>query len=164
MEFIQIILQNSNLKESKIFHAAQKAAVNPEIGITIQNKAAYHVIKDCANIAMHYLPHLVFGSYQNPFESLKGKFRKESIGEFIKQSETSLPLNQLLHIIITKAEKMNLISTSQQTPIVVQNFDVTDHNGDPYGEYGLDKPLSKQPNDSSLTPYDILCKVFAVTD
>ena len=77
MEFVNIILQNSNLKEAKLYGAAQKAATNPEIGITIQNKAAYHVIKDCATIAMCYLPHLVFGSYVNPFESLKGKFKKE---------------------------------------------------------------------------------------
>lgn len=161
MEFIQIILQNSNIKEAKLFTAAQRASINPEIGITIENKAAYHVIKDCASITMNYLPHLVFGSYQNPFESLKGKFKKETIAEFIKLSETNLPLNQLLYIIITKAEKMNLISF-QPTP--TKKFDIAaDPSSDPYGDYGLDHPVVKQSTDTSLSPFDILCKVFCVS-
>ena len=162
MEFIQIILQNSNLKEAKLFNAAQKAALNPEIGITIQNKAAYHVIKDCANITMSYLPHLVFGSYQNPFESLKGKFKKESIAEFVKQSETNVSLNQLLYVIIAKAEKMNLVSMTQSAPVVAQRFDAIEHSADPYGDYGLDQTPPKELNaGTALTPLDILCKVFS---
>lgn len=160
MEFIQIILQNSNLKEAKLYGAAQKAAANPEIGITIQNKAAYHVIKDCANITINYLPHLVFGSYQNPFESLKGKFKRESLTEFVKQAETSVSLNQLLHIIISKAEKMNLLANQPPAPTVIQKFDAVDPTSDPYGDYGHEQVAAKQPTSSSLTPLDMLCKVF----
>lgn len=163
MDFIQIILKNSNLKEAKLFSAAQKAVTNPEIGITIQNKAAYHVIKDCANITMSYLPHLVFGSYQNPFESLKGKFKKESIDEFIKQAETNLSLNQLLHIILAKAEKMNLIPSDQPEPAAAsQRFDVADQTVDPYGEYGTEQQSPKQAMKKSLTTLDVLCTAFAV--
>lgn len=163
MEFIQVILQNSNLKEAKLYGAAQKAATNPEIGITIQNKAAYHVIKDCAVITMNYLPHMVFGSYMNPFESLKGKFKKEAIAEFIKLAETNLSLNQLLDIILAKAEKMNLIPTSQttQTP-VQQKFDIAEQTSDPYGSYGIEQPAIKQPVDTTLTPLEILCQIFSV--
>jgi len=160
MEFIQTILQNSNLKESKLYGAAQKAATNPEIGITIQNKAAYHVIKDCATITMSYLPHLVFGSYVNPFESLKGKFKKEHIAEFVKQSETNLSLNQLLNIIITKAEKMNIISQQQIAP-KPQSFDLGEQSIDPYGSYGLDQPMAAQTTNST-TPVEMLCKAFGI--
>ena len=160
MEFVNIILQNSNLKEAKLYGAAQKAATNPEIGITIQNKAAYHVIKDCATITMCYLPHLVFGSYVNPFESLKGKFKKEHVAEFVKQSETNLSLNQLLNIIISKAEKMNIISQHQVTP-KPQSFDLGDQSIDPYGSYGLEQPIAVQTTNSN-TPVDVLCKAFGI--
>ena len=163
MEFIQIILQNSVLKEAKLYGAAQKAATNPEIGITIQNKAAYHVIKDCASIAMKYLPHLVFGSYVNPFESLKGKFKKEQIEEFIKLAETDLSLNQLLYDIIFKAEKMNIGSSQPLIP-KVQNFDAGDQSIDPYGSYGMEQPAIVQttPTSSALTHLDVLCKAFGL--
>lgn len=161
MEFVNIILQNSNLKEAKLYGAAQKAANNPEIGITIQNKAAYHVIKDCATIAMRYLPHLVFGSYDNPFESFKNKFKKEHIAEFVKQTETDLSLHQLLDIIITKAEKMNIVST-QTTTSGVKNFDIGDQTVDPYDSYGLDQHITVQTVSATNTFVDVLCKAFEI--
>ncbi len=160
MEFVQIILQNSNLKEAKLFVAAQKAALNPEIGVTIQNKAAFYVIRDCAAITVSYLPHLVFGSYQNPFESLKGKFKKEHIAEFVKQSETDVACNQLLYTIIDKAKKLKVLSDSEN-PTTTHKFDLIEHTTDPYGEYGHDKPIV-DPNSILTTPFDILCKIFSV--
>ena len=156
MEFIDIILQNSNLKEAKLFNAAKKAFVNPEIGITIENKAAYHVIKDCANITLNYLPHFVFGSYQNPFESLKGKFKKEVIAEFVKQTETNLPLYQLLYTIIDRAEKLkiNFIAASNNSK---QSFG-EEVPANPYGDYGTEQVVSAQKH---ITPHEMLCKLFA---
>lgn len=158
MEFIDIILQNSNLKEAKLFNAAKKAFMNPELGITIQNKAAYHVIKDCANITINYLPHFVFGSYQNPFESLKGKFRKEAIAEFVKQTETNLPLFQLLYTIIDRAEKLK-ISFQNSTKEVKPSF-VEESPSNPYGDYGTEQTPTLERH---MTPYDILCKLFAAS-
>lgn len=164
MEFIQIILQNSNLKEAKLYGAAQKAATNPEIGITIQNKAAYHVIKDCSIIALQYLPHLVFGSYVNPFESLKNKFNKECIAEFVKQSETNTSLNQLMLIIISKAQRMNIIPSSFVSPSSAPKFDPRDvQMDDPYGDYGAQEAQSvSTPTAVILTPFEQICKAFSV--
>jgi len=71
MRFVEIILENSTAKEAKLYNAARKAYQNPEIGITIQNKAAYHVIRDCAGITTKYLVHYVFGCYADPFVELK---------------------------------------------------------------------------------------------
>lgn len=161
MEFIQIILQNSELKEAKLYGAAQKAAANPEIGITIQNKAAFHVIRDCAAITINYLPHLVFGSYQNPFESLKGKFTRGAIADFVKQAEISLPLNQLLHTILTKVEKMNIVT---QPKVEASKFDRIEQNHNPYGDYGLETDSPKQGASPETTTLDLLCKAFAVVD
>ena len=65
MKFIEIILENSKSKEAKLFSPAKKAANNPETGITIQNKSAYHV------------PHYIFANYDCPFTELSGKFKKK---------------------------------------------------------------------------------------
>lgn len=156
MEFIEIILDNSNLMEAKLYIAAQKAASNPEIGITIQNKAAYHVIKDCANITLSYLPHIVFGSYENPFKTLKGKIKKKQILEFIQQAKTSVSLNQLLDLILLKAEKLNLIPSKS----ITIEIDKTKNPSDPYGDYGVDLPNSSTIQEPIDSPLEILCIVF----
>lgn len=162
MEFINIILQNSNLKEAKLYNAARKASINPEIGITIENKSAYFVIRDCATIALNYLPHFVFGSYQNPFESLKGKFKKEVIVEFVKQAETSLPHNQLLHAIISQAEKMKIISLQPSAPAKKLDF-ASESSSNPYGEYGTDHDIQPVTHHGPVTSLDILCMIFGAS-
>ena len=105
MKFIDILLSSSQAKESKLVGPATKASTNPETGITINNPAAYHVIKDCAKLAIKYLPHYVFGLYANPFEVLKGKFERKDIDEFVKAALSDMVLNQLLSLIIDKIKK-----------------------------------------------------------
>lgn len=156
MEFIEIILHNSELMEAKLYKAAQKAASNPEFGITIQNKAAYHVIKDCANVALNYLPHMAFGSYENPFRTLKGKIKKKEILEFIQEAESSSSLTQLLDLILLKAEKLNLIPSKS----VMIEIDKTKNFSDPYGDYGLELPNSAAVQEPTDTPSKILFIAF----
>jgi hypothetical protein len=156
MEFIQIILQNSKLVEAKLYDAAQKAASNPEIGITIHNKAAYHVIKDCANVAVNYLPHMAFGSYENPFKALKDKIKKKQIQEFVQQAKTSVPLTQLLNLILLKAEELNLNSSK----LSVTEVDKIKNSSDPYGDYGLELPSSSVSQKPSNGPLEILYAAF----
>jgi hypothetical protein len=100
MKFIDIIVENSKIKEAKLFVPAKKAANNPETGITIQNKSAYHVIKDCANITIKYLPHYIFANYEDPFTELFGKFKRKDIEEFISHTENDIVLKQLLILIL----------------------------------------------------------------
>lgn len=106
MKFIEILLQNSSLKQAKLYKAAKRASEDPSIGITINNLAASHVIKDSAQVATDYIPLLIFSSYSNPFEELKGKFAKEDILEFVKGSTNQLPLHQLLIIILEKVKRL----------------------------------------------------------
>jgi hypothetical protein len=94
MKFIEILLENSKVKEAKLYAPAKKASNNPETGITIQNKSAYHVIKDCANITIKYLPHYVFANYEYPFTELSGKFKRKDIEEFVSSTEKDIVLNQ----------------------------------------------------------------------
>jgi hypothetical protein len=159
MKFIEIILENSKIKEAKLFSAAKKAANNPETGITIQNKSAYHVIKDCANITMKYLPHYVFANYECPFTELSGKFKRKDIEEFVSGAEKDIVLNQLLILIL----ELNG-GFVEETPKV----SVSDNNdleiGDPYGDYGVgfEEQPNKKNTDTNLSIVDSLCKLFDV--
>ena len=53
--FEQIILENSSEKQAKLLGPAQRAHKKPDIGVEIQNKSAYYVIRDCAMITQKYL-------------------------------------------------------------------------------------------------------------
>jgi hypothetical protein len=143
MNFIDILLQNSQAKEAKLLGPATKATTNPETGVTILNPAAFHVIQDCAKLTIKYLPHYVFGLYANPFEVLKGKFQYNDIVEFVKAALSDVVLNQLLVLISEKIKKAS--STISGSGI------------DPYGDYE-----SYTSNDKEQTAISLLCSAFGV--
>lgn len=162
MNFLNIILQNSSVKEAKLYPAAKRASENPALGITIQNQAAYHVIKDCANITQLYLPLFVFSSYADPFKTLSKKFKKEDIVEFVNACKTNGALNQLLEIILYKASQIQTVKPSAPS----QTFQPND---DPYGDYALyveDQSSNQIQSDAVLTtttnPIEILCAAFEI--
>ena len=143
MNFIDIILQNSQAKEAKLLGPATKASTNPETGVTIVNPAAFHVIQDCAKLAIKYLPHYVFGLYANPFEVLKGKFQYNDIAEFVQAAHSDVVLNQLLVLITEKIKKSSSSLTGSFT--------------DPYGDYE-----SYNINDKEQTLVTLICNAFGV--
>lgn len=161
MKFIDIILENSDLKESKLIQAANKAYNKPDTGITIQHKGAYNVIKDCANITIKYLPHYIFGAYTNPFNTLKHKFKKPDIEEFVKCSRDDYALAQLLTIILKKYNlENNNVSTLVAVKEETENYlDLSD----PYGLYGYGEEETKVDNTKEkMSDVDILCLAFSV--
>ena len=143
MNFIDIILQNSQAKEAKLLGPASKASTNPETGVTIVNPAAYHVIKDCAKMTIKYLPHYVFGLYANPFELLRGKFQYNDVVEFVKAALSDMVLNQLLVLITEKIKKSS--STLGGT------------DSDPYGDYESYNVVDKEQ-----TAVVLICQAFGV--
>lgn len=160
MEFVKILLSNSQLKEAKLYGAALKAKANPEIGVTINNKAAFHVIRDCADITVRYLPLYAFGSYQNPFVELKGQFTKKQIGEFLLSTQQDLTMKQLLDLILVKLKTdfPEKLEASKNTKI-----DFFDQMSDPYGDYGQDiKDTVLKQNDEHEV-LNLLCEAFEVT-
>lgn len=158
MKFIEIIIENSTIKEAKLYAPAKKAHANPDTGITIQNKSAYHVIKDCALMTINYLPHFVFGEYADPIEILSGKFKKVDISNFVQEAGKNYVLQQLLIIVLDKIKKSNVVnlvsSQSPKTSPVVES-------SNPYGEYGLasETTIEEVKDKSDL---DILCEAFKV--
>jgi hypothetical protein len=142
MRFLDIIIENSTVKEAKLYSPAQKASEKPDSGVTIQNPAAYHVIQDCAVIATKYLPIYIFGLYANPFEDLKSKFNFQDIKEFVSAAYSDMTLNQLLTLILEKIKKL------PYTPISSSN--------DPYGDYEAYEGV-KEKDVTTL-----ICKAFNV--
>lgn len=160
MRFLEVILENSKLKEAKIYNAAKRAAKNPETGITINNKSAYHVIRDCANITLHYLPHFVFGGYENPFLELSGKLTKNDIQQFVIEVDRNPFMKQLLDIIIGKANELNIPKVGNQA-----NFQDSFDIADPYGEYGnsyeqVETSQVQAPKNNT----EFLCNLFNVNN
>lgn len=154
MKFIDIIIQNSQAKEAKLYTPSKKASDNPETGITINSPAAFHVIKDCATLAHKYIPHLVFGSYANPFEVLRGKFKKSDIEEFVSCAMSDIVLHQLMNLILYKIANSPYLITAAAT---VDTMD----SADPYGEYETINP-SVPVTQKQQDPITLLCDVFGV--
>ena len=153
MTFIEILLENSKIKEARLLNSARKAALNPEIGITIQSKAAFHVIKDCANITINYLPLYVFGSYTNPFEELQGKFTRADIQNFITLTEGNFVCKQLLDVILARGNRENRI---EEQKVTENRSDI--ESGDPYGDYGAKVDVEFCISVTPIT--DTLCNLF----
>jgi hypothetical protein len=157
MKFIEIILQQSQIKEAKLYNPAKKASESPETGITIQNPAAFHVIRDSATMTCKYLPHFVFGHYANPFEVLKNKFTRKQIEEFVMSANSDIVNFQLLTLILEKAKKISPQPTAAKyvTNISTQTSD------DPYGDYESYTAISMTQANSTDT-VSTLCEVFGV--
>ena len=152
MTFIETIINNSSLKEAKLYGPALKASERPETGITIQNPSAFHVIRDCARFTHQYLPHFVFGSYANPINALKGKFKRQDIEEFVTAAKSDIVLFQLLTLVLDRV-KIGYTTKPGTTSVVI------DHNSDdPYGEYEnyTATPISTESQD----PVTLLCQAF----
>ena len=160
MKFIDVLLENSKLKQAKLYRAVKRASEDPSIGITINNPAASHVIKDSALIAISYIPLLVFSSYDNPFEELKGKFSKEDILGFVKSSKTEISLHQLLIIILEKVKRLVpdvCLPRKVESEIKAAAPDVL--MDDPYGDYYSEKtPAKEEVKERTLE--EVLCEAF----
>ena len=158
MKFTDIIIENSSVKEAKLYAPAKKAYANPDTGITIQNKSAYHVIKDCALITINYLPLWAFGNYKNPIDELKGKFQKKDIEEFVISTEKNVMTKQLLLEILDKIGKN--INTEKQE-INTKDYTESEFN-DPYGEYGSNIETTSTPIKGDGDILEVLCNAFDV--
>ena len=156
MKFIEVLLENSSLKQAKLYKATKRASEDPSIGITINNPSAAHVIKDSAQVAVSYIPLLVFSSYENPFEQLKGKFSKEDVLEFVKASTNQLHFHQLLIIILEKVKRLvPQACASKKVQVTQTASDVL--MDDPYGDYYSEKV---QVEVKEKTLEEVLCEAF----
>ena len=136
MSFEDKIISNSTIKQSKLMRAAKIASNKPDTGITIENKSAYFVIRDCADIAQQYLALLCYGSYSDPLTKLKGIFTEKEIIDFVarSQDENNTNIRHLLYVIFTDiARKEGLYeSVIPNEPVEIE---YTEDVEDIYGDY-----------------------------
>lgn len=130
--FEETILNNNAEQIAKLWVPAGKAHEDPSIGIKeFSKKAAFYVIRDCAKIAKEYIPLHVWGLYDDPLVSLRGKFTKVDVDDFINRSKTDVHAGLLKKVIITDIKnRYDVVKTpSDSTPAVTIDDD------DVYGYY-----------------------------
>ena len=138
--------------------AAEIASEKPDTGVTIENKSAYFVIRDCADITQKYLALLCYGSYSDTLTELQGKFTEKEIIDFVarSQDDNNSNLRHLLYTIFTDiARKEGLYEkVVPNEPAVI---DISEDSDDIYGDYDY-APESTEPepeDDISLIDIDI---------
>ena len=152
------ILQNSTEKQAKLLAPAKRAHKKPDIGVEIQNKSAYYVIRDCAMITQKYLVHHIWSLYPDPFEALKGKLTAEDITDFLKRADKDDAVKQLKHTIIgdIKAKFDTTIATST-------NFDYSMEEEDIYKYYSDTASTENETIvEQEMTEEEMLLKFFDV--
>lgn len=137
--FEKTILDYSDKPISKLYSRAVKASENPLSGISkTTNKFVELVIKDCATVTKKYLPIMIYGSYQNPIETLRGKFGQKEIIDFVGRSEKNLETRQLLKLVLSSAQKYQIDKQLKTNDLVVdhETKDPISDADDVYGDYG----------------------------
>ena len=156
--FEQIILENSSEKQAKLLGPATRAYKKPDIGVEIQNKSAYYVIRDCAMITQKYLVHHIWSTYPDPFEALKGKFTKDNVTDFLKRAEKDSAVKHLKHIIIG-----DIRAKFDTTVTTTTNFDYSMEEEDIYKYYSdTEETEDETVVEQEMTEEEMLFKFFNI--
>ena len=157
--FEEIILSNSSEKQAKLKGPALRAYKKPDIGVDINNKSAYYVIRDCGLITSKYLVPFIWTCFKDPFDDLKGKFSKDDITDFLKRAEKETDAKHLKHIIIGE------IKSRFETKVVTSSvFDYSKEEDDIYGSYYSDaEEIDNDTVETEMTEEEMLIKFFDVS-
>ena len=158
MNFENIILSASDLKEAKLLTHALKASKEPDTGVTINVKSAYNVIKDCATIASKYLVIHAYINIPEPLETLKGLFNKSAVRDFIERSKNECHTQLLLRIILEDIKNHHNHNTIHSLTTINDNNSIS--NDDVYGDY--DSITEVKTSTHSTSVEKILFEVFRV--
>ncbi len=112
--FEEVILNNSKEQVAKLYGPADRAHKNPETGVEIKKKSAYYVIRDCADITRQYLAIHVWGLYDDPILTLKGKFTSNQVKDFLSRSEKETGPKLLKQLIVAGIkDKYEVVQTTK---------------------------------------------------
>jgi len=135
--FEEAILDNNTEQIAKLWNPAEKAHQDPTIGVKeFTKKAAYFVIRDCAKVARFYLPLHVWELYDDPVASLKGKFTKVDVEDFIIRSQTEPEARALKKVIVSDIKLKHNVVQQPMSESTAQSisFEASDEE-DIYGYY-----------------------------
>jgi len=129
---------------------ATLAASSPDTCVTILNKSAYYVIKDCADLTLKYLPHFIYSGLKDPISKLRGSVIEEEIVDFVKRSTREDHTQQLLRLILDDIQKKKAVIV----PVFANSeskidFSLTGDEGDVYGDYDITEYVDPSPEESS---------------
>ena len=136
----------NKIQIAKLYIPSAKAIEKPDSGMTIQNKSAYYVIKDCAKLANEFLPIKVYQSIKDA--DLKGKISIDIIKEFVtrvhQKNNAGTVLLSLIIDIINATKNITNKENIVIEPNLVNNVD------DIYGDYGVEVDMPSQPSTDTL--------------
>jgi len=159
--FEDVILENSTEQIAKLYGPAARAAEKPDTGVEIKKKAAYYVIRDCANITRQYLAIHIYGLFDDPILDLKGKFTSNEVKSFLKRAETDTEAKLLKKLILADIkQKYEVVHTSSGTTAVSYEADEDDIYSY-YEEYeeGLDDSTETESDEEeALTDEQLILK------
>ena len=133
MTFYDVILSVSTLRERHLLAPSRKAMEEPDTGVVIKEKSAYYVIKDCAALAHRYVPLFCYGHLTSPIETLKGKFKKAQIEQFVAEASEDSVVNQLLkHVLLDVYNH----TSNDTVEVGLKDLSKAEIEDNPYGSYG----------------------------
>jgi len=158
MTFEEKLLKESKSKEAKLLRAAKVAAKSPDTGVKILKKGAYYVIRDCAMITQKYLVLHIWGTYDDPFKDLKGKFTTDDVTDFLKRAKSDATTNQIKDVIISAMrDKFDTTVTTSSS------FDYSVEEDDIYGYYGEAEQTDDDFVEQEMTEEEMFLKFFDVS-
>ena len=103
MSVEQKIIENSKEPLAALAPRAAKAMNAPDTGVTILVPGARAVIRDCATVAVKYLPIMLFAKMD--VDDLRGKITKSEVNDlFSRCKDTNTETWQLLQLMYIKAQ------------------------------------------------------------
>ena len=154
MTFEDVIVRSCDAKIAKLYPRAKKAIEKPDTGVKILVKGARYVIRDCAKMAVDYLPILLYGTIAEPEKFFNKKFTKKNIRDFVIRSidtENGLVAHQLMVLILD--------GIAIDNPTSSVNNEVM--SGDIYESY--DSLVGIEDNEIDLTNVDQLVELLINT-
>jgi len=137
MSFESKIIDTCVVMERNLLSPATIAYEKPDNGVTVHNKSAYFVIRDCAKITKDCLLIYLYGTLQNPIDQLRNKFTEKEIIDFVSRSNKDVQTKQLLNLIfvdIAKDQDVAHIKVPDNDRNVVTDFS-EEKSDNIYGDY-----------------------------
>ena len=131
--FEEAIIKNNTEQIAKLWGPAGKAQENPDTGIEVLKKGAYFVIRDCAKVARMCLPIYVWELYDDPITSLKGKFTKVDVEDFLKRAVSEPEATALRKVILNDIKAKHKVAEPVPSQPCSISFEESDD--DIYGYY-----------------------------
>lgn len=131
--FEEAIIKNNTEQIAKLWGPAGKAHESPDTGIEVLKKGAYFVIRDCAKVARMCLPIYIWELYDDPITSLKGKFTKVDVEDFLKRAVSEPEATALRKVILNDIKAKHQIT--EPAPAQPRSISFEESDDDIYGYY-----------------------------